>query len=77
VEIVLALCHNLWLYFFCTATRSLGINNGRGVPACAKLGIATVGEKGPMVHRRTPSILLYQHAKKHASPTPIIFSSQQ
>lgn len=24
VEIVAALCHNLWLYFFCTATRSLG-----------------------------------------------------
>jgi hypothetical protein len=37
----------LWIYFFCTATRSLGINNGRGVLACAKLGIATVGEKGP------------------------------
>jgi hypothetical protein len=25
----------------------IGINNGRGVLACAKLGIATVGEKGP------------------------------
>jgi len=47
VEIVPALCHNLWLAFFCTAT-VIGIINGRGVLVSAKLaGATTVGEKGP------------------------------
>jgi hypothetical protein len=57
----------------------IGINNGRGVLACAKLGIATVGEKGPRPIDKPPSILLSRHAKSilhHLHPSSIRFSSE-